>query len=132
MKKRIAIYGLYEGARCVYVGQSRNPIGRRAVHLKARGAYGFRVLRWVSDEHRARQIEGQVMRAYWARGEAMLNRDPVWPVEIWAEGRGTFYSFVEAQRAMGCCRNSIKVWAQEGFWYGLDGKRAGRLTLKRN
>lgn len=73
---RIAIYGIYQGQSCLYVGQSVFPKSRFKQHrLKGfRGmAVDMRVLRYC-DSRNANRIERQVSVAYWKRGEAMMSK----------------------------------------------------------
>jgi len=71
------VYGLFDaGGKCVYVGSTLHPKAREQQH-RASGrftglAVTLRKFRWAAYPDSLR-IEGQVMRAYRRRGQALLN-----------------------------------------------------------
>lgn len=76
---KIALYGLFDTqGKCRYVGATANPKKRELGHKFTLGVEHkhfaqLRVFRWVSEEQ-AWNIEPQIIRAYWRRGESDWNK----------------------------------------------------------
>lgn len=78
MKRDVFIYGLFDGDRCIYVGRTRNPVGREDTHsstfLRKLGiVVAFHVLSMASDSD-ASSAERAMIKKYKELGQADFNK----------------------------------------------------------
>lgn len=68
----VVIYGLFEGSRCRYVGQTRCESRRRWRHKRAYPELMFRVIR-KCERIRGLAVESQIIKSFKLKGQCDLN-----------------------------------------------------------
>jgi len=83
------IYGLFDHAgRCLYAGQTLEPMTRTWRHKQTRQFHSARTLRKTTVRHASR-IEAQIIAAYRKQGQCQLNRQLVSPPVTGIANNGT-------------------------------------------
>ncbi len=103
---KIAIYGMFDGDRCRYVGRSENPNRRAVQHRERFKNAKLKILQWV-HERSASSAEGLAIKKYKSIGQAEANR----------------CSHIADTLAIGA-----KIKAGKDFWVGTNLERKAAIA----
>lgn len=82
LRRKLKVYGLFEGGVCLYVGHTSNAEQRKATHHKRFPNAEFRVLRECGN-FTGLIVERQLIAEYRAKGEAQHNSErPKFPKTV--------------------------------------------------